>query len=158
VVTAVLAVERVAKVDDPVGAVAVHGACGLWGVLAVGLFADGSYGAGLNGVAGGVKGLFYGDSGQFMAQLTNALVLVVFCSIATIIFFTITKNTIGMRSDEADEIAGLDMPELGSMAYPDFLEAQGPVFHSVDLGDGVAHQKPVETADAKSLRQEVGSR
>src|SRR3954463_7066993 len=64
VVAVVLAVERIAKVDDPVGAVAGHGANGLWGVLAVGLFADGSYGSGLNGVTGGVKGLFYGNGGQ----------------------------------------------------------------------------------------------
>ena len=92
VVVVVLLVERKAKVDDPVGAVAVHGANGLWGVLAVGLFADGSYGGGLNGVTGGVKGLFYGDGGQFMAQLTDAVVLVVFCSAMTIAFFTILKR------------------------------------------------------------------
>src|SRR2546430_7157513 len=92
VVFTVLWVERKAKVDDPVGAVAVHGANGLWGVLAVGLFADGSYGAGLNGVAGNVKGLFYGSGGQFAAQVVDAAVIVVFCSLLTIVFFTILKN------------------------------------------------------------------
>ena len=116
----VLLVERKAKVDDPVGAVAVHGANGLWGVLAVGLFADGSYGGGLNGVSGGVKGLFYGDGGQFMAQLTDAVVLVVFCSAMTIAFFTILKRTMGIRSTEEAELAGLDVPEMGALAYPDF--------------------------------------
>jgi len=120
VVAVVLLVERKAKVDDPVGAVAVHGANGLWGVLAVGLFADGSYGGGLNGVSGGVKGLFYGDGGQFMAQLTDAVVLVVFCSAMTIAFFTILKRTMGIRSTEEAELAGLDVPEMGALAYPDF--------------------------------------
>jgi Amt family ammonium transporter len=155
VVVAVLWVERVAKVDDPVGAVAVHGANGLWGVLAVGLFADGTYGDGLNGVSGGVKGLFYGGGGQFLAQLTDVIVLVVFCSIMTIVFFNILKNTIGMRSTEEAEIAGLDMPEMGALAYPDFLEAQGPVFRPIEassvLGD-------TTTVSAASLREEVGSR
>jgi Amt family ammonium transporter len=124
VVAAVLWVERVAKVDDPVGAVAVHGACGLWGLLALGLFADGSYGGGLNGVAGNVTGLFYGDAGQFGAQVINVVVLVGFCSMMTITFFTIMKRTIGMRSTEEAEMAGLDMPEMGAFAYPDFVLAQ----------------------------------
>jgi Amt family ammonium transporter len=150
VVGVVVFVERVLKVDDPVGAVAVHGANGLWGVLAVGLFADGSYGGGLNGVAGGVKGLFYGDGGQFMAQVTDAVVLVVFCSVMCIAFFTISNRFVGMRSDEADEIAGLDGPEMGAMAYPDFLEAQGSVFAAVG---GPPREGPVTAA---GLREELG--
>ena len=146
VVAVVVWVERVAKVDDPVGAVAVHGANGLWGVLAVGLFADGKYGDGLNGVTGGVKGLFYGDAGQFAAQVADAITVVLFCSLMTIVFFTILKKTIGMRSDEEAEISGLDMPELGAMAYPDFLEAQGTVFMPRE------HDEPVT---AKALREEI---
>ena len=64
-------IERVAKVDDPVGAISVHGACGLWGVISVGLFADGTsnYGGSWNGVNGSVTGLFYGDARQLVAQL-----------------------------------------------------------------------------------------
>lgn len=150
VVIAVLVVERVFHVDDPVGAVAVHGAGGLWGVLAVGLFADGSYGSGLNGVSGGVKGLFYGDAGQFMAQLTDAVVLVVFASVMCILFFNISKRIVPMRSDDESQIAGLDTSEMGALAYPDFLEAQGPVFAPV--GD---HAHGGVTAG--SLRQELGS-
>ena len=56
------------KIDDPVGAIAVHGVNGAWGVLSLGLFADGTYGDGWNGVPGTVKGLFYGDASQFAAQ------------------------------------------------------------------------------------------
>ena len=57
-------IENKFKIDDPVGAISVHGINGIWGVIAVGLFADGTYGDGLNGVAGGVRGLFYGDAGH----------------------------------------------------------------------------------------------
>jgi Amt family ammonium transporter len=149
VVVGVLVVERTFKVDDPVGAVAVHGVNGLWGVLAVGLLADGSYGGGLNGVAGGVKGLFYGDAGQFLAQLTDAIVLVAFCSLMCIVFFNLLKRTVGMRSDEADEIAGLDGPEMGALAYPDFLEAQGSVFAATGLA-GPGHHGPVTAATLRS--------
>jgi Amt family ammonium transporter len=155
VVAAVLWVARKAKVDDPVGAVAVHGANGLWGLLAVGLFADGSYGAGLNGVEGGVKGLFYGDAGQLAAQITDMVVLVVFCTIMTVVFFNILKRTVGMRTTEEEEIAGLDMPLMGALAYPDFLEAQGPVFRSVEAGSSSGDGGEVSAA---SLREEVGSR
>ncbi|MFN2607751.1 MAG: ammonium transporter [Acidimicrobiales bacterium] len=158
VVEAVLVVERRFKVDDPVGAVAVHGANGLWGVIAVGLFADGSYGSGLNGVAGGVKGLFYGGGGQFLAQLTDAVVLVAFCSAMTITFFTVMKRTMGIRSDAEAEVAGLDMSEVGALAYPDFLEAQGPVFlPSVDGptagGAGDGPRRPAVTG--AELREEM---
>ena len=62
-------VERDLRIDDPVGAISVHGVNGAWGVLSLGLLADGTYGDGWNGVAGGVKGLFYGDAGQFGAQV-----------------------------------------------------------------------------------------
>jgi Amt family ammonium transporter len=121
-------------------------------LLAVGLFADGSYGGGLNGVNGAVKGLFYGDAGQLAAQVTDMVVLVVFCSIMTIVFFSIMKGTMGMRSTEEAEVAGLDMPEMGALAYPDFLEAQGPVFRSVEAGSGLLDGTPVSAA---TLREEV---
>ena len=65
---AVVFVERTLKIDDPVGAISVHGFNGAWGVFSVGLFADGSYGDAFNGVKGTVTGLFYGDAGQFAAQ------------------------------------------------------------------------------------------
>ncbi|MGZ4794565.1 MAG: ammonium transporter, partial [Acidimicrobiia bacterium] len=141
-------------IDDPCGAISVHGVNGAWGVLAVGLFADGSYGAGLNGVSSGVKGLFYGDGGQFMAQLTSAVVLVVWCSIACVIFFTILKKAGILRSTVEAEIAGLDIPEMGALAYPDFLEAQGSVFQTTDGASFV----DLVPADAASLREEVGAK
>ena len=153
VVYVVLIVENKFKVDDPVGAVAVHGANGLWGVLAVGIFADGTYGDGLNGVKGGVSGVIEGEWGQLFSQLTSIAVLVAWCSLATIVFFKVLDATIGMRSKEEDEISGLDMPEMGAFAYPDFLEAQGSVFLPVDR----VVLSEMSPADARSAREEVGS-
>jgi Amt family ammonium transporter len=107
------------KIDDPVGAFSVHGACGFWGVLSLGLFADGSYGDGWNGVAGTVKGLFYGDASQFVAELIGGTTCFVFVFVVMYFFFKLCKATIGLRSSEADEIAGLDIPEMGMHGYVD---------------------------------------
>jgi Amt family ammonium transporter len=71
-------VDKVLKVDDPVGAISVHGTNGLWGVLSVGLFADGKYGAGWGGVNGNVTGLLYGDASQLVAQLMGIATLLGF--------------------------------------------------------------------------------
>jgi Amt family ammonium transporter len=107
------------KIDDPVGAFSVHGACGFWGVLSLGLFADGSYGDGWNGVSGTVKGLFYGDASQFFAELIGGTTCFVFVFAVMYLFFKLCKVTIGLRSSEADEIAGLDIPEMGMHGYVD---------------------------------------
>ena len=68
-------------------------------------------------------------------------------------FFTILKKIGILRSSEAAEIAGLDMPEMGALAYPDFLEAQGSVFYTTDGASPV----DLVPADAASLREEVGA-
>jgi Amt family ammonium transporter len=108
------------KIDDPVGAFAVHGANGFWGVLSLGLFADGKYGDGWNGVPGTVKGLFYGDGKQFLAELIGGLVCFAFVFVVMYTFFKIIKNTrIGLRVSEAEEIGGLDIPEMGVHGYVD---------------------------------------
>ncbi len=112
-------VERKLKIDDPVGAFAVHGANGAWGVLALGLFADGTYGDGWNGVKGTVTGLFYGDSGQFIAEAIGAVTCFVFVGLAMYIFFTILKKTMGIRVSETEEVSGLDLPEVGVLGYVD---------------------------------------
>ena len=78
VIEAAFFIEKKLKVDDPVGAVAVHGVNGMWGVIALGLFADGTYGDGWNGVAGTVKGLFYGDASQFVAQLIGVATNIIY--------------------------------------------------------------------------------
>jgi Amt family ammonium transporter len=110
-------VEGVLKVDDPVGAISVHGVNGLWGVLSLGLFADGTYGDGWNGVAGTVKGLFYGDSSQFFAQSLGALTCIVWVFGMFYIFFKVTHSIWGIRVSKAVEMEGLDVHETGVAAY-----------------------------------------
>lgn len=126
VVWAALFVERTLKVDDPVGAIAVHGFNGAWGVLSLGLFADGVYGDGWNGVPGTVRGLFYGDASQFMAQIIGTLTCIVFVFVSFYLFFKVLDAVIGNRVSAEVELEGLDMPEMGAMGYPDFVLTPGP--------------------------------
>ena len=115
-------VERKLRIDDPVGAISVHGVGGLFGVLAVGIFANGSYGAAWNGSeSSGVAGIIKGDWGQLGAQALGGLTIFVVNFALSFGFFKI-QNTLtkgGIRSTSADEIAGLDV-EMGVDAYPEF--------------------------------------
>ncbi len=109
------------KVDDPCGAISVHGTCGLFGLIAVGLFADGSYGGGLNGVANNVVGLFHGGGfSQLAAQLIGVITLGVWAFGVSFLFFKISNLIVPMRVSREDELAGLDIPETGIRAYPEF--------------------------------------
>jgi Amt family ammonium transporter len=140
VVEAVFFFERKVKIDDPVGAVSVHGICGSLGVLFVGIFANGKYGidaggagigwngttthVGADGKAEGVTGILYGGNGagQLITQVIAVVVLwTVILGIAYAFFKiqdTLTKG--GIRPTEEDENAGLDRPEMGVLAYPEF--------------------------------------
>jgi Amt family ammonium transporter len=113
-------VDKTLKIDDPVGAISVHGVNGIWGILALGLFADGTYGSGLNGVAGGVAGLFYGNAGQFLAQLVDIGVIIVWGFGLSYLFFKAYDRLFGLRVKPEEELAGLDLPEMGALAYPEF--------------------------------------
>jgi len=114
--------DRVAKIDDPVGAMSVHGLNGLWGVLSVGLFADGksNYGGSWNGVSGSVTGLFYGDAGQLVAQLLGIATLVGAIFALSFIGNWLVDVVVGQRVGAKAELAGLDLPEMGALCYPDF--------------------------------------
>jgi Amt family ammonium transporter len=103
-------VDRMLKIDDPVGAFSVHGAAGIWGVLALGIFADGSY--------NGVSGLITGDVGQLAAQVVSVIALVAWTLIASGAVFLVIRMAIGLRVSKADEMAGLDVTEMGMEAYP----------------------------------------
>jgi Amt family ammonium transporter len=117
-------------VDDPVGAISVHGINGLWGVISVGIFATGKYGAGWNGVvrdemvqkygSDGVRGILYGDGSQLMAQLLDAAVVAVFGFCMAYVWFKISNLITPIRVRPEFEIQGLDETEMGAHGYPDF--------------------------------------
>lgn len=115
-------VERKMKVDDPVGAISVHGTNGLWGVISVGLFADGksNYGGSWNGVNGSVTGLFYGDASQLVAQLFGVAALIGFVFTFSLVLNLILDKVIGQRVGAQTELEGLDLPEMGALCYPEF--------------------------------------
>ncbi len=165
VVFSVFFVEGVLKIDDPVGAISVHGTCGSWGVLSVGLLANGSYGQGWGGVHRlmkdgamqiinndgaketidkfnklltdgwsdqGVTGVFgplfggaYSDWSQLGAEFVGTLTNFVFVAAFALVWFKVSNMIIPLRSKADDEIAGLDVPEMGAEAYPDYALTDG---------------------------------
>jgi len=102
-------VRNVLKTDDPVGAVTVHGICGAWGLLAVGIFATGH---------NGVTGLVVGDVTQIVPQIVGILAAIVWGFGAGYILFKVLDLTMGLRVDESEEEEGLDITEHGTDAYP----------------------------------------
>src|SRR5207249_11197392 len=137
-------VEGTLKVDDPVGAISVHGANGAWGVLSLGLFADGTYGTGgwnnvfmykdkVTGIlqsfdkalekvpdnleAVGVTGLFYGNSSQFFAECIGVAANIAWVFPVAFVFFWLVEKTIGNRVSPEVELQGLDIPEMGVLGY-----------------------------------------
>ncbi len=123
-------VDKVMKVDDPVGAISVHGTNGLWGVISVGLFADGksNYGGSWNGVTGNVTGLFYGDASQLVAQLIGVVTLVGFIFSLVFVVNLAIDAIVGQRVSAKAELEGLDIPEMGQLGYPEFeLKTHAPV-------------------------------
>ena len=118
VVESVFFFERLG-IDDPVGAISVHGVNGAWGVLSVGIFADGTYGDGWNGVSGAVKGILHGDSSQLVAQAVGTLTCFIFVFVACFVFFKIQNAIQGLRVPGTVERDGLDIPEMGAYAYYD---------------------------------------
>jgi Amt family ammonium transporter len=109
--------ERRFRIDDPVGAIAVHGVCGVWGAISVGLLADGSYGEGWNGVEGPVRGLLFGDGGQLVAQVVGVCTNVIVCFGLSYLFFFAVDRLHGNRVSQEAEMSGLDVAEIGSDAY-----------------------------------------
>jgi Amt family ammonium transporter len=124
------------KIDDPVGAISVHGVNGFWGVVAVGLFSDGTYGQGWNlvgatdylGVKGqGVTGLFYGDSKQLIAQFIECGAAIGWNVVVGGVIFYVIGKVLGSNRVAAEvEIAGLDVPEMGIPGYPEFVKTMLP--------------------------------
>ncbi len=145
VVEAVFFIDRVMKIDDCVGAISVHGVNGLWGILSLGLLADGTYGVGWNGAhlfkladgtlqhvadvaqapAGaaevGVTGWFYGNASQFWAECVGGLACFVYLAIISYIVFKVTGALSGgIRVSPETELEGADVPEMGVLGYAGF--------------------------------------
>jgi Amt family ammonium transporter len=105
-------------IDDPAGAISVHGLCGLWGLIATGLVANG--GDGWNGVAGPVTGLLRGGGGmQLLAQIIGCVVLIVWAFGVPWLFFKFIDRLVPMRVQPETEVEGLDIRETGVQGYPD---------------------------------------
>jgi ammonium transporter, Amt family len=120
--------DRVAKIDDPCGAISVHGYCGWLGAVCVGIFADGTYGAGWNGIGAssylghagqGVTGLLHGDTRQFLCQLMGATLCAAWAFGATYVVFGVVNKVKSMRVSPESELEGLDVPEFGLKSYPE---------------------------------------
>ena len=105
-------IEKVFKIDDPVGAISVHGTCGLWGLLAVGIFANGN---------NGVTGLVAGDSMQIVSQLISMGVVLAWALVTGFAMFLALKGTMGVRVSEEEEEVGLDVSEQAVHTYPEQL-------------------------------------
>ena len=103
-------IKNVLKVDDPVGAITVHGICGAWGLLAVGIFAAGH---------NGVSGLIDGNAAQLFPQIVGLVVAIAWGLGVGLILFKAIDLTMGLRASEEEEEKGLDEPEHGAVAYPE---------------------------------------
>ncbi|MBI4220123.1 MAG: ammonium transporter [Chloroflexi bacterium] len=112
-------VERVLKVDDVVGAVPVHAGAGIWGLIAVGIFADGTY--------LGVSGLVDGSGDQLVLQIIDVLTVVAWTGATAFVTFFAIKKAMGLRASKEEGLAGLDVPEHGTEAYPADVPALAPV-------------------------------
>ncbi|MFQ5951986.1 MAG: ammonium transporter [Candidatus Omnitrophota bacterium] len=113
VVLSVEFIDKVLHVDDPVGAISVHGVCGAWGTLAAGLFAQKAY--------GGVNGLFFGGGlAQFWTQLIGVLAVFAWVFGSAFVLFYIIKVTIGLRVSDEEQLKGLDIGEHGMESYAGF--------------------------------------
>lgn len=141
VVVAVEFIDIKLKIDDPVGAIAVHGVNGVWGTVAVGLFATG---AGQDGITG----LFYGGGvHQLLIQLLGFVAIAAFTTVAMIITFQAIKHTIGLRASEEEELEGLDRSEHGLISsYADFMPAVVSTASLDELSGQVTGPTPVTEA------------
>ncbi|MEM6822334.1 MAG: ammonium transporter [Verrucomicrobiota bacterium] len=108
VVYSVLFIEDFMKLDDPVGAISVHGTCGALGGLFVGIFANGEY---------GVTGIFWGDGKQFMVQVLGVFTCFLTFGILGTMMFLISDRIVKNRATDEEQIEGLDLSEMGIEAY-----------------------------------------
>ncbi len=156
IVFAVELLDKVLKVDDPVGAVAVHCVCGAAGTLMVGMFSVS-------------EGLFYGHGAKLLGvQAIGVLSVAAWVTVTMFILFTVLKKTVGLRVKAAEEIAGLDAEEHGlTSAYADFMPARTATIHlsgeasenpavAVEEAVPVVHRRvPTADSDVKMTKVDI---
>ena len=161
----VLAVEffdKVAKIDDPVGAISVHGACGSIGTILLGLFSTGGVPE-ADGTLPVMKGLFYGGGLKFLGvQALGVFSVIAYVAVMITIVFVIIKKTIGLRANAEDEIAGLDISEHGLLtAYAGYAmepDTTAADYYGEPMGDvPVSKAVTVESEPAKAREVKLGS-
>ena len=161
----VLAVEffdKVAKIDDPVGAISVHGACGSIGTILLGLFSTGGVPE-ADGTLPVMKGLFYGGGLKFLGvQALGVFSVIAYVAVMITIVFVIIKKTIGLRASAEDEIAGLDISEHGLLtAYAGYAmepDTTAADYYGEPMGDvPVSKAVTVESEPAKVKEVKLGS-
>jgi Amt family ammonium transporter len=136
-------------IDDPVGAVPVHLFNGIWGVIAVGIFAAGNPDtAAWNGIDSPVTGLLYGGGSQILAQLAEAISIGVFVWATSFALFKVLMGMGMLRSRAEDEIRGLDTPEMGTPGYvgDGNLIPGSPSIPTPVMGRAMASSKVAATA------------
>jgi Amt family ammonium transporter len=132
------------RIDDPIGAVPVHGFCGIWGTLSLGLFACGKYGA-TGPIAADnsapLKGLFYGGGTQVLAAQAIGSAVITFATFAVAMVVMYAVNATGtLRVSKEGELYGLDLHEHGISAYPEY------VISALAAPAGLAEQQQKEPA------------
>jgi Amt family ammonium transporter len=136
------------KIDDPVGAVPVHFFNGLWGVLAVGIFANGNPDtAAWNGVESPVTGLLYGGGTQIIAQTIEFTSIFAFAFGLSYMFFKVLAAFKLLRVSREVELQGLDLPEMGTLGYPVDWEPSDLDEETPVIAPGNAAKKAFGTAD-----------
>jgi ammonium transporter, Amt family len=140
---ATFALEKL-HIDDPVGAVPVHFTNGIWGVLSVGIFANGNpASAGWNGISTPVVGLLYGGSTQIIAQFLEAISILVVVVGLSYLFFKVLNALNLLRCTPANELLGLDVPEMGMLGYTnvDVVMPGGRLARQVPARQSIATEK-----------------
>ncbi|MGE3620162.1 MAG: ammonium transporter [Acidimicrobiia bacterium] len=141
VVFAVDFIDRVIKVDDPVGAVSVHGVCGAFGTICVGLFAR-------DDTELWSQGLFYGGGAdQLVTQVIGVIAIAIWTSITAYVLFAVLKATVGLRVSEEEELAGLDVLEHGSPGYGEGFGS----FSVVPVAAGMPSPAPSTSAERAEI-------
>lgn len=147
VVYAVLMFDKL-QIDDPVGATAVHLCCGVFGTIAVGLFAEDAIMPNTTG-----NGLLFGGGAKLLiTQLTGVVAVAAFTFVLSYLFWVAIKAILGIRVSEQEEIEGLDIGEHGNSAYPDFAVSMVSSSGAMNLSYASSKPKPSEKAAEKIMR------